>query len=148
MSEKSLRRRLPRCRRPRIPHPSPTPRLRTPPPHRRSLRRSSKYDRILKRCASEPCLWSSIGEDHPSRSSFVGSEAERAPFFRPHTCTDVFASSPSLLGFCSPSPSPSPKQGFEVCSLVKLVAVCSFTLLLLKFAVYILIKSFMLVTQS
>ncbi|MBA0689655.1 hypothetical protein Goari_007374 [Gossypium aridum] len=113
MSEKSLRRRLPRCRRPRIPHPSPTPRLRTPPPHRRSLRRSSKYDRILKRCASEPCLWSSIGEDQPSRSSFVGSEAERAPFFRPHTCTDVFASSPSLLSFCSPSPSPSPKQGFE-----------------------------------
>ncbi|PPS16610.1 hypothetical protein GOBAR_AA03967 [Gossypium barbadense] len=110
MSEKSLRRRLPRCRRPRIPHPSPTPRPRTPPPHRRSLRRSSKYDRILKRCASEPCLWSSIGEDQPSRSSFVGSEAERAPFFRPHTCTDVFASSPSLLGFCSPS---SPKQGFE-----------------------------------
>ncbi|XP_022732733.1 uncharacterized protein At4g22758-like [Durio zibethinus] len=113
MSEKSLRRRLPRCRRPRLPYPSPTPRLRTPPPHRRSAKRSSNHGRILKRCASEPCLWSSVGhEDQQIRSSFVGSEGERAPLFRPQTFADVFSSSPSLLGFGSPSS--SPKQGFEV----------------------------------
>ncbi|XWS49030.1 hypothetical protein CRYUN_Cryun13aG0128600 [Craigia yunnanensis] len=114
MSEKSLRRRLPRCRRPRLPYPSPTPRLRTPPPHRRSAKRSSKHGRILKRCASEPCLWSSVGhEDQKIRSTFLGSGGEGAPFFRPQTCTDVFASSPSLLGFGSPSSSSSSKQGFE-----------------------------------
>ncbi|GMJ00371.1 hypothetical protein HRI_003706300 [Hibiscus trionum] len=111
MSEKSLRRRLPRCRRPRLPHPSPTPRLRTPPPHRRSLKRPSKYGRILKRCASEPCLWSSATEDQQTRSGFLGSETEGGPLFRPQTCTDVFASSPPLSGLCSPSS--SPKLGFE-----------------------------------
>ncbi|XVF13279.1 hypothetical protein REPUB_Repub08aG0195000 [Reevesia pubescens] len=116
MSEKSLRRRLPRCRRPRLPYPSSTPRLRTPPPNRRSEKRSSKHGRILKRCVSEPCLWSSVvdlgHEDQQIRSSFfLGSEGEGGvPLFRPQTCTDVFASSPSLLGFASPS---SPKQGFE-----------------------------------
>ncbi|GMJ06159.1 hypothetical protein HRI_004285100 [Hibiscus trionum] len=111
MSEKSLRRRLPRCRRPRPPHPSPTPRLRTPPPHRRSLKKSSKYGTILKRCASEPCLWSSSTEDQQTRSGFLGSETEGGPLFRPRTCTDVFASSPSLSGLCSPSS--SPRLGFE-----------------------------------
>ncbi|XWS61899.1 hypothetical protein CRYUN_Cryun07bG0164100 [Craigia yunnanensis] len=111
MSEKSPRRRLPRCRRPRLPYPSPTPRLRTPTPHRRSAKKSSKHGRILKRCASEPCLWSSVGhEDQQIMSTFLGSEGEGAPLFRPQTCTDVFASSP-LLGFHSPSS--SPKQGFE-----------------------------------
>ncbi|XVF10751.1 hypothetical protein REPUB_Repub07fG0209700 [Reevesia pubescens] len=118
MSEKSLGRWLPRCRRPRLAYPSPTPRLRTPPPQRRSGKRSSKHGRILKRCASEPCFWtwsSSVDrEDQQSRSSFLGSEGEGAPLFRPQICTDVFASSPSLLGlgFGSPSSS-SPKQGFE-----------------------------------
>ncbi|KAK8500602.1 hypothetical protein V6N13_073491 [Hibiscus sabdariffa] len=111
MSEKSLRRRLPRCRRPRLPHPSSTPRLRTPPPHRRSLKKSSKHGRILKRCASEPCLWSSSTEDQQTRSGFLGSETDGGPLFRPRTCTDVFASSPSLSGFCSPSS--SPRLGFE-----------------------------------
>ncbi|XWS49819.1 hypothetical protein CRYUN_Cryun12cG0035700 [Craigia yunnanensis] len=113
MSEKSLRRRLPRCRRPRLAYPAPTPRLRTPPPHRRSAKRSSKHGRILKRCASEPCLWSSVGHEDQQRSTFLGSEGEGAPLFRPQTCTDVFASSSSLLGFGSPSSSSSPKQGFE-----------------------------------
>ncbi|XVF51631.1 hypothetical protein PTKIN_Ptkin04bG0199900 [Pterospermum kingtungense] len=106
MSEKSLRRRLPRCRRPTISYRSPTPRLRTPPPQRRSAKRSSsKHNRILKRCASEPSLWSSV--DQQITISFLGSEGEGSqPLFRPQTCTDVFASSPSLLGFCSPSSSP------------------------------------------
>ncbi|KAL4383524.1 hypothetical protein GQ457_15G010000 [Hibiscus cannabinus] len=105
MSEKSLRRRLPRCRRPRLPHPSPTPRL-----HRRSLK---KHDRILKRCASEPCLWSSVTEDQQTGSGFSGSETggDPLPLVRPRTCTDVFALSPSLPGLCSPSS--SPKLGFE-----------------------------------
>ncbi|KAK6251184.1 hypothetical protein SCA6_005189 [Theobroma cacao] len=111
MSEKSLRRRLPRGRRPRLPYPSPSPRLRTPPPHRRSAKRSSKHGRILKRCASEPCLWSSVAEDQ-QRSNLLGSEVEGA-LFRPQTCTDVFGSSPCILGFGSPRSSSSPKQGFE-----------------------------------
>ncbi|OMO97407.1 hypothetical protein CCACVL1_04572 [Corchorus capsularis] len=114
MSENSLRRRLTKGRRPRLPFPSPTPRL-----NRRSAKRSSniKHDRILKRCASEPCLWTTsvaAGEDHQQRSaSFLGSEGEAAVLFRPQTCIDGFASSPSLLGFGSPSSSSSPKQGFE-----------------------------------
>ncbi|OMO80931.1 hypothetical protein COLO4_23856 [Corchorus olitorius] len=113
MSENSLRRRLTKGRRPRLPFPSPTPRL-----NRRSAKRSSniKHDRILKRCASEPCLWSTsaAGEDHQQRSaSLLGSEGEAAVLFRPQTCIDGFASSPSLLGFGSPSSSSSPKQGFE-----------------------------------
>ncbi|KAK8538075.1 hypothetical protein V6N12_044214 [Hibiscus sabdariffa] len=108
MSEKSLRRRRPR---PRLPHPSPTPRL-----HRCSLKRWTKHGRILKRCASDPCLWSSATEDQQTGSGFSGSETEGGPLalFRPRTCTDVFASSPSLPGLCSPSSSPSsPKLGFE-----------------------------------
>ncbi|XP_039051890.1 uncharacterized protein At4g22758-like [Hibiscus syriacus] len=112
MSEKSLRRRLPRCRRPQLPHPSSTPRLRTPPPHRRSLKRSSKYGRILKRCSSEPCLWSSATQDQQTRSGFLGSETEVGTLFRPQTCADVFASSPPLSGLCSPSSS-YPKLCFE-----------------------------------
>ncbi|XP_021285188.1 uncharacterized protein At4g22758 [Herrania umbratica] len=111
MSEKSLRRRLPRGRRPRLPYPSPSPRLRTPPPHRRSAKRSSKHGGILKRCASEPCLWSSVAEDE-QRSNLLGSEVEGA-LFRPQTCTDVFVSSPCILGFGSPRSSSSPKQVFE-----------------------------------
>ncbi|XWS38491.1 hypothetical protein CRYUN_Cryun19dG0135700 [Craigia yunnanensis] len=106
MSEKSLRRRLPRCRRPRLGYPSSTPRLRTLPPHQRSAKRSSKHGRILKRCASEPCLWSSsVGQEDQQRSTFLESEGEGAPLFRPQTCIDVIASSPSLLGFGSPSSS-------------------------------------------
>ncbi|KAE8661794.1 Detected protein of unknown function [Hibiscus syriacus] len=111
MSEKCLRRRLPRCRRPRLPHPSSSPRLQTPPPHRRSLKKSSKCGKILKRSASEPCLWSSFTEDQQTRSGFLGSETEEGPLFRPQTCTDVFASSPSLSALCSPSS--SLRLGFE-----------------------------------
>ncbi|XP_022772881.1 uncharacterized protein At4g22758-like isoform X2 [Durio zibethinus] len=112
MSEKSLRRRLPRCRRPRLAYPPTTARLGTPPPHRRSAKRSSKHGRILKRCASEPCLWSSVGHEDQQRSTFLWSEGEGAPLFRPQTCIDVYASSSSLMGFGSPHSS-SPKQDFE-----------------------------------
>ncbi|XVE64982.1 hypothetical protein DITRI_Ditri07aG0145400 [Diplodiscus trichospermus] len=111
MYQKSLRRRLPRCRRPRVAYRSPTPRLRTPPPYRQSAKGSSKHSRILKRCASEPCLWSSGGHDDQQRITFLGSEGEAGPLFRLQTCTNVFASSPSLSGFGSPSS--SPKHGFE-----------------------------------
>ncbi|XVF52713.1 hypothetical protein PTKIN_Ptkin05aG0040500 [Pterospermum kingtungense] len=116
MSEKGLRRRLPRCRRPRLANPSQTPRLRSPPPLRRSVKKSSKYGRVLKRCASEPCLRSSSfgQDDHQQRSTLLGSEGEWAPLFRPQTCTDVLvSSSSSFSGFGSPSSSSSPKQGFE-----------------------------------
>ncbi|XVE57757.1 hypothetical protein DITRI_Ditri04bG0115400 [Diplodiscus trichospermus] len=112
MSERSQPPRLPRRRRPRLPDQSPTPRLRTPRSHRRSAKRASKHGKILKRCASEPCLWSSVDrEDKQIRSTFLGSEEEGTPLFRPQTCIDVFASAPSLLGFVSPSS--SPKQAFE-----------------------------------
>lgn len=82
------------------------------------MKRSSptKHGRILKRCASEPCLRSSAvdHEDQQIKSTtFLGFEGEGPPLFRPPTCSDVFASSPSLLGFGSPSSSSSPKQGFE-----------------------------------
>ncbi|XP_062074132.1 uncharacterized protein At4g22758 [Humulus lupulus] len=105
MSERGLRRRAQATgsRRSRPPHPSPSPCRRTPPP-RRSLKPQSKPIKILKRCSSEPLLWSGssssssdVSED--DRRRFLGSESV---LFRPHTCTDISASSPSLLGFSSP----------------------------------------------
>ncbi|XP_040988253.1 uncharacterized protein At4g22758-like [Juglans microcarpa x Juglans regia] len=102
MPERSLRRRAPatsgRCSKP--PNPSPSPRGRSPPP-RRSAKHASKPVKILNRCSSDPMLWSSssgvngssISDDDQSlRSEGAG------VLFAPHTFTDVFASSPSLLG--------------------------------------------------
>ncbi|XP_040930807.1 uncharacterized protein At4g22758 isoform X2 [Gossypium hirsutum] len=102
MSQKNLPRRFPSFRRRRLPYPSSTSILQTPPPHRRSLKRSSKHGRILKRCASEPCLWSST-------RTFMGSKGEESPLFGPQTSIDALASSPSF----SLSDFASPKQSFE-----------------------------------
>ncbi|PON92892.1 PPR containing protein [Trema orientale] len=117
MSERGLRRRAPATggRRSRPPHPSPSPSpcRRTPPP-RRSLKHHSKPIKILKRSSSEPVLWtgsssssasSDVSED--DRRRFLGSENV---LFRPHTCTEIFASSPSLLAF---SPKSHEMQGYK-----------------------------------
>lgn len=99
MSDRGLRRRAPATgnRRSMPPHPSPSPRRKTPPAPRRSMKHS-KPIKILKRCSSEPALWTGRGSDagDDDRSRFLGSENV---LFRPHTCTDVFASSPPLLSF-------------------------------------------------
>lgn len=102
MSERGLRRRAPATgsRRIKPPHPSPSPRRRTPPSPCRSLKHS-KPIKILKRCLSEPALWTAGDDD---RHRFLGSENF---LFLPHTYTDGFASSPSLLAF-------SPQQSNEV----------------------------------
>ncbi|KAF4366582.1 hypothetical protein F8388_004246 [Cannabis sativa] len=107
MSERGLRRRAQPTgsRRSRPPNPSPSPSRRTPPPRRSLIKPHSKPIKILKRCSSEPLLW--IGSSSSSNSS-DGNEDDRRRIFgsehvllRPYTCTEIFASSPSLLGFSS-----------------------------------------------
>ncbi|TYH59400.1 hypothetical protein ES332_D08G219400v1 [Gossypium tomentosum] len=111
MSQKNLPRRFPSFRRRRLPYPSSTSILLTPHPHRRSLKQSSKYSRILKRCASEPCLWSST-------RTFMGSKGEESSLFGPQTSIDAFASSHSL----SPGPVRTMvKLGASVEDAIKLV---------------------------
>lgn len=116
MPERSLRRRLPASgsRKSRPPHPSPSPSRKTPPP-----RRSVKHPRpikILKRSLSEPMLWScsesgGISEAEVQRQRGLWSTGESSGVLpRPHTFTDGFASSPSLMNF-------SPRS-FEVRSFV------------------------------
>lgn len=116
MPERSLRRRLPASgsRKSRPPHPSPSPSRKTPPP-----RRSVKHPRpikILKRSLSEPMLWScsesgGISEAEVQRQRGLWSTGESSGVLpRPHTFTDGFASSPSLMTF-------SPRS-FEVRSFV------------------------------
>ncbi|KAB1217106.1 hypothetical protein CJ030_MR4G021215 [Morella rubra] len=111
MSERSLKRRAPfsggRTRKPT--NPSPSRRRRSPPP-RRSAKPVSKPIKILKRCYSEPMLSvasfggnSSTSDDDRSLRSESG-----GVLFRPPTCTDVFASSPSLLGI-----SPQNYEGYK-----------------------------------
>lgn len=95
MPERGLRRRTPGTggrRNIRPPHPSPSPRRRTPPPRRSS--KHSKPVKILKRCSSEPSLLicSDCAEDD-RRLCFKSDGV----LFRPHTYSDVFASSPLLL---------------------------------------------------
>lgn len=109
MPERSLRRRAPAtgARRNRPPNPSPSPRKRSPPP-RRSAKQALKPIKILKRCSSEPILLGSIfgvsniisDDDRSLRSEGGGGGGV---LFRPQTCTDVFASSHSLLAFSPPS---------------------------------------------
>ncbi|KAL5552233.1 hypothetical protein UlMin_002409 [Ulmus minor] len=105
MSERGLRRRAPSSggRKSRPPHPSPSP--------RRSVKQS-KPIRILKRSSSEPNLWSAIVSDssEDDRRRFFGSENV---LLRPHTCTEIFASSPSLLSF-SPKSHESYKKDAKV----------------------------------
>lgn len=63
---------------------------------------------MLKRCASEPSLWigkshrdDADGDDHKTTIGF-GYETEDV-LFGPQACTDVSASSPSLMAFSPPS---------------------------------------------
>ncbi|XP_059443463.1 uncharacterized protein At4g22758 [Corylus avellana] len=113
MPERSLRRRAPATgsRRSRPPNPSPSPRRRSPPP-RRSAKQASKPIKILKRSSSEPMfLGSSVGVSNSISDDDLSLRSEGGGvgvLFRPQTCTDVFASSPSLLGF-----SPSSQEGYK-----------------------------------
>ena len=101
MPERSIRRRYSatRGRKSRPPNPSPSPRRRTPPPRRSARQQApSKPIGILKRCFSDPMLWSSA-----SVSSYSDDDrslrSEDGVLFRPQTCYDVFGSSSSLPGF-------------------------------------------------
>ncbi|KAG6688843.1 hypothetical protein I3842_11G145300 [Carya illinoinensis] len=113
MPERSLRRRVPatggRCSKP--PNPSPSPRGRSPQARRSAKQLASKPVKILNRCSSDPMLWSSSSgvngssisdDDRSLRSEGSG------VLFGPHTFTDVFASSPSLLGL-----SPQRYEGYR-----------------------------------
>ncbi|KAK9927441.1 hypothetical protein M0R45_024624 [Rubus argutus] len=108
MSERGLRRRshVTGGRRSRPPNPSQSPRRKTPPSlARRSPKPRSKPIKILKRCSSEPLLRSHVGdfsEDVPHVFREPRSESEGV-LFRPQTCTDIFASSPSLIMPFSPN---------------------------------------------
>ncbi|KAF2313168.1 hypothetical protein GH714_009574 [Hevea brasiliensis] len=113
MSERSFRRRFSASgsRKSRPPHPSPSPSTRTPPP-RRSVK-ESKPIKILKRCFSEPMLWKiseggGISESEVQQQRSLWSADESGVFPRPHTCMDVFASSPSLMTF-----SPRSFEGYK-----------------------------------
>lgn len=101
MPEINLRRRAQPTggRKNKPPNPSSSPRRRSPPP-RRSAKLASKPIKFLRRCSSEPVLWSSttsisssISDDDGSLRSEVGAVLDR-----PHTFTDICASSPSLFG--------------------------------------------------
>lgn len=105
MPQGKLRRRVPAngSRRSRLPHAH-----QSPSPRRRGPLKQSKPTKILKRCSSEPSLWigrshrgDADGDDHKRMISF-GYETEGV-LIRPRTCTDVFASSPSLMAFSPPS---------------------------------------------
>lgn len=120
MPESHVRRRVPAKggRKTRPPHPSPSPSARTPPP-RRSVK-PSKPIKILKRCSSEPMMAWGSGTEHSidqqkQRSSFLFYESDggRSVLFRPHTCTDVFLSSPSLIMPPNFSPRSSFDQGYK-----------------------------------
>ncbi|KAK3224788.1 hypothetical protein Dsin_004650 [Dipteronia sinensis] len=101
MSEKNLRRRVQtnaaRKGSGRPPHQSHHP---SPSPGNRSFKQS-KPVKILKRSASEPSLWGSCSDgdgDDLKRMSFGYGEGAGALYI-PHTCTEIFASSPSLMSF-------------------------------------------------
>ncbi|KAH8513561.1 hypothetical protein H0E87_006722 [Populus deltoides] len=120
MPESHVRRKVPAKggRKTRPPNPSPSPSTRTPPP-RRSVK-PSKPIKILKRCSSEPMMgWGSGTEDsidqQKQRRSFLFYESDggRGVLFRPHTCTDVFLSSPSLIMPTNFSPRSSFDQGYK-----------------------------------
>ncbi|KAJ7944815.1 PPR containing protein [Quillaja saponaria] len=108
MSERSFRRRAPVIRRkPPQSHPSPSPssHRRTPPSYRRSSNKS-KSIKILKQSSSEPMHWSvsfRVGGEYDCRS--LGSNGS---FFHPHSCTNIFMSSPSLFSF-----SPETYEGYS-----------------------------------
>lgn len=111
MSERGHRRRsqATRGRKVRPPNPSPSPHRRSSQtrgsPKQHHHHHHSKPIKILKRCSSEPILFcSSSGSDFGEegfRVRDLRSEPEGV-LFRPQTCTDIFASSPSLMMPFSP----------------------------------------------
>ncbi|KAG6685237.1 hypothetical protein I3843_12G102800 [Carya illinoinensis] len=111
MPERYLRRRAQATgrRKSKPPKPSPSPRRRSPPP-RRSAKLASKSVKILKRCSSEPVLWSSpVGISSSSSDDDRSLRSEGgAVLDRPHTFTDMCASSPSLFGL-----SPQGYEGYK-----------------------------------
>ncbi|XP_075641081.1 uncharacterized protein At4g22758 [Castanea sativa] len=111
MPERSIRRRsaATRGRKIRPPNPSPSPHRRTPPPRRSARQRApSKPIGILKRCYSDPMLWSSSASVSSYSDDDRSLRSEGGVIFRPQTCNDVFASSSSLPGF-----SPRSHEGYK-----------------------------------
>lgn len=105
MPQSKLRRRVPArgSRRSRPPHGH-----QSPSPRRRGPLRKSRPTKMLKRCASEPSLGigkshrdDADGDDHKRTIGF-GYETEDF-LFGPQACTDVSASSPSLMALSPPS---------------------------------------------
>ncbi|KAL9438700.1 hypothetical protein AB3S75_024385 [Citrus x aurantiifolia] len=105
MPQSKLRRRVPArgSRRSRPPHAH-----QSPSPRRRGPLRKSRPTKMLKRCASEPSRWigkshrdDADGDDHKRTIGF-GYETEDF-LFGPQACTDVSASSPSLMALSPPS---------------------------------------------
>ncbi|XP_050377652.1 uncharacterized protein At4g22758 [Argentina anserina] len=110
MSERSLRRRSQATsggRRTRLSSPSPSPHRKTPQTKRSPVKRRSKPIKILKRCSSEPLLRSPVSDfGEEVVAPHVGRELRSEPegvLFRPQTCVDVFASSPTLMMPFSPN---------------------------------------------
>ncbi|XP_004298701.1 PREDICTED: uncharacterized protein At4g22758 [Fragaria vesca subsp. vesca] len=110
MSERVLRRRSQATggsgsRRTRLSNPSPSPHRKTPQT-KRSPKPRSKPVKILKRCSSEPLLRSPVSDFGDEVVPHVGRELRSEPdgvLFRPQTCVDVFASSPTLMIPFSPN---------------------------------------------
>lgn len=105
MSEGAHRRRVPapagrRSRQdPPNPASSPSPSRRSTPPRRSSSKRPRPV-KVLKRCSSEPLLSDDCGAGGSPAAgdpnqSVVG--LDPGVHFWPQTCTDIFASSPSLM---------------------------------------------------
>lgn len=76
----------------------------SPPAARRSSFRHLKPAQRLERCSSEPSLWNSaedlVGDGPGDLRQSVSSND--GVLFSPLSCTDVLASSPSLMGSSSP----------------------------------------------
>ncbi|KAB2622542.1 hypothetical protein D8674_024724 [Pyrus ussuriensis x Pyrus communis] len=124
MSERGLRRRsqVSGGQKTRPPNLSPSTHRRTHQSRRSPKQHHEHHSKpieILKRCSSVPVLVGSIGSDFYEEEE---KEALRVPamrsepegvLFRPHTCTDIFASSPSLM-MVQPLPfSPQKNEGYK-----------------------------------
>ncbi|KAM5572725.1 uncharacterized protein ABKV19_012666 [Rosa sericea] len=102
MSERGLRRRSQVTgggRRTRLSNASPSSHRKTPPA-RRLPKQRTKPIKILTRCSSEPLLRSPVADFGEEVVPHVGWELRSEPegvLFRPQTCVDVFASSPTLM---------------------------------------------------
>ncbi|XP_073266255.1 uncharacterized protein [Populus alba] len=123
MPKRDVRRRVPENsgRKIRPPHPSPSPSPSRPTPSPWRSVKHSKPVKFLKRWSSEPMMvWGGRTEDsvdqQKQRSSILLYESDGGRggvLFRPHTCTDVLASSPSLIVPTNFSPRSSLDQGYK-----------------------------------